>query len=97
MKEKMFIVTENEKILLTKDKKLIKEVGDYKKFLDYLEEEIFKLHNAGYSDLGISKKLRITEESVKFLIEKERERREAMSKILSGLFSFSNEMEKLKV
>lgn len=97
MKGKMFIVTEKEKILLTKDKKLIKEVGDYKKFLDYLEAEVFKLHNDGYSDFGISKKLKITEESVKFLIEKKRERIEAMNKILSGLFSFSSDMENLKV
>lgn len=84
--KKLFIVANDKKILLTSDKELIDEIGDYEKFLNHIETEALRLHDSGYSDLAVSKKLRITEESVRFFIQRRKDLIDEMNKLFDPLF-----------
>lgn len=83
--KKLFIVADDKKILLTEDEELISVMGDYKKFLNHIETEALRLHNSGYSDLAVSKKLRITEESVRFFIQRRKDLIDEMNKLFDPL------------
>lgn len=84
--KKLFIVADDKKILLTEDEELISVMGDYKKFLNHIETETLRLHDSGYSDLAVSKKLRITEESVRFFIQRRKDLIDEMNKLFDPLF-----------
>ena len=86
-----------DKILLTKDKELLEEIGDPQKFVFSIEREVLELEDKGYTKLAIAKKLRITEEAVQFFIDRRKERIKEVTDMFSKIDEdYKKQEEQLK-